>query len=81
MLFSVSLTMARILEVSSQLVWHSILVTIFSILIAILGILVAIGTSPLLHPNLSSVGYLFTLPSTKYRKSDKNCGPHLSPVS
>ena len=58
MLFSVSLTMARILKVSSQLVWHSILVTI-------LGILVPSSTSPLLHPNLTSVGYLFTLPSSK----------------
>ena len=74
MLFSVSLTMARILKVSSQLVWHSILVTILGILVAILGILVPSSTSPLLHPNLTSVGNLLTLPRskvTKYWKSDK----------
>ena len=62
---SVSLTMAGILKVSSQLVWHSILVTILGILVAILGILVPSSTSPLLHPNLPSVGYLLTLSSSK----------------
>ena len=53
--------MARVFEVSSELVWHSILVAVF-------GILVASGTSPLLHPNLTSVGYLLTLPSRKVTK-------------